>query len=113
MTALCAALLREGHLEKVRHIFGHSKKNHSTELAFDPSTLDTRVSDFERQDWSTSEFGNLLERDEDPERPGNLPTPRGTGLVTRGKAEADHGTDAVDRRSRTGLVVYLNSPPTC
>ena len=78
----------------------------------DPSVPDMGMSDFERQDWNTSKFAHLLERDEESERPSHLPTLIGTGFEIRRKSDANHAADVVARRSRTGLVVYLNSSPT-
>ena len=103
---------REDHLEKVRHIFGHSNNHHNTELALDPSAPDICKSDFERQNWTNSEFRHLLEKDEEPERPENMPVPRGIGLTIRRKADADHAVGAATRRIRTGSIVHLNSSLT-
>ena len=64
-------------------------------------------------DWNTSEFRNLLEIDEEPERPANLPDPRGVGLMIHRKICADHVVEIVTRRSRKGFTVYLNIFPTC
>ena len=40
-----------------------------------------------------------------------MPEPRGQGFVMRAKVDADHASDTVTRRSRTGFLVYLNSAP--
>ena len=42
------------------------------------------------------------------EFPANMPEPRGHGFIMRAKVEADHAADTVSRRSRTGLLIYLN-----
>ena len=34
--------------------------------------------------------------------------PRCHGFIMRAKVDADHASDAVSRRSRTGLLIYLN-----
>ena len=38
-----------------------------------------------------------------------MPEPRGHGFIMRAKVDADHASDTVSRRSRTGLLIYLNS----
>ena len=42
------------------------------------------------------------------EFPGIMPEPRGHGFIMRAKVDADHASDTVSRRSRTGLLIYLN-----
>jgi hypothetical protein len=43
------------------------------------------------------------------ELPPNMPEPRGQGFVIRAKMDADHSSDSVARRSRTGFLVWINS----
>jgi hypothetical protein len=100
------ALPREGHLQQVFHVFGYLKKYHNTEMVFDPSDPVIDESQFERKDWSTSEFGVS---DEEETLPPNMPEPRGSGFIIRAKVDADHASDTVTRRSRTGMLVYLNN----
>eukprot|EP00957_Ditylum_brightwellii_P087311 6645632-Ditylum_brightwellii.AAC.1 len=51
------AMLREGHLNHVLNIFAHLRKYHNTELFYDPSDPMDDEFDFERKDWTASEFG--------------------------------------------------------
>lgn len=102
------ALPREGHLEQVLHIFAYLKKYHNTELVFDPSDPVVDEGEFERKDWTASEFGHIQGKEEVPD---NMPEPRGMGFVMRAKVDADHASDSVTRRSRTGFLVYLNCAP--
>jgi len=104
------ALPREGHLEQLCRIFGYLKKYHNTELVFDPSDPVINMQDFERQDWSSSEFGHLESKSPKEVHP-KMPRPRGAGFTIRGKVDADHASDTVTRRSRTGFIVYLNCAP--
>ena len=53
----------------------------------------------------SGEFGHVDGQEELPER---MPEPRGLGVTTRMKVDADHASDTVTRRSRTGFLVYLN-----
>ena len=99
------ALPRHGHLEQVLHIFSYLKKYHNAELVFDPSYPVINEAAFERKDWSTSEFGHL---DLKEELPPSAPQSRGKGFIIRAYVDADHATDTVTRRSRTGFIVYCN-----
>ena len=38
-----------------------------------------------------------------------MPQPKGFGFIIRAKVDADHASDTVTRRSRTGFLVYINS----
>ena len=102
------AMPRVGHLQKVLHIFAHLKSKHNAELVFDPSVPEINHSEFEKQDWTTSEFGHVNDKEE---LPPNMPQPRGFGFVIHAKVDADHASDSVSRRSRTGFIVYINSAP--
>ena len=102
------ALPREGHFEQVLHIFSYLKKHHNAEMVFDPSDPDIHESDFERRDWTSSEFGHI---DGEEVMPPNMPEPRGQGFTVSAKVDADHASDSVTRRSRTGFLVYVQSAP--
>jgi hypothetical protein len=102
------ALPREGHLHQLFQIFGHLKKYHNTEMVYDPSDPVIDESAFELKDWTSSEFGHLQGKEE---LPPNMPEPRGQGFVINAKVDADHASDTVTRRSRTGFIVYLNCAP--
>jgi hypothetical protein len=99
------AMPREGQLLALFHIFSYLKKYHNTELVFDPSDPVIDESEFERKDWTSSEFGHI---DGEEELPRNMPEPRGQGFKIRAKVDADHASDTVTRRSRTGFLVFLN-----
>ena len=66
------ALPREGHLEQVFHIFAYLKKYHNTEIVYDPSDPCVETSNFERKDWTSSEFGHISGHEE---LPPNMPEP--------------------------------------
>ena len=100
------ALPRSGHLKQLYHMFAYLKKNHNSELVFDPSDPEIDASSFERQDWVSTEFGNLTEI-----LPDNAPAPRGQGFRMKAYVDADHAGDVITRRSRTGFLVYLNMAP--
>lgn len=99
------AMPREGHFEAVLHIFSYLKKYHNTEMVFDPSDPVVDEAQFELRDWTTSEFGHI---EGEEVLPPKMPEPRGLGFVMRAKVDADHASDTVTRRSRTGYLVFLN-----
>ena len=103
-------LPREGHLKQVLHMFAYLRNYPNTEMVFDPSDPVLNEGDFERKDWTSSEFGHIQGQEE---LPPNAPEPRGFGFTMRGKVDADHAGDVVTRRSRTGFLVYLNCAPIC
>ena len=100
------AMPREGHFRAVLQIFAYIEKYHNTELVFDPSEPILDESAFQRKHWTSSEFGHI---DGKEVLPHNMPQPRGLGFMLRAKVDADHATDTVSRRSRTGFLVFLNS----
>ena len=101
------ALPRQGHLEQLYHIFAYLKRNHNSEMIFDPSNPVVDESLFARRDWTATEFGLKTEE----ELPTNMPQARGMGFVMRSFVDADHAGDSITRKSRTGFLVYLNSAP--
>ena len=101
------AMPRSGHLYQVYHIFTYLKKHHNTELVFDPTVPDIKRSDFQRRDWTTSEVAFVGKES----LPSNRPPERGLGFVMVAYVDADHATDSVTRRSRTGFIIYLNKSP--
>ena len=58
----------------------------------------------------SSEFGHIQGVEELPPK---APAPRGFGFTMTARVDADHASDTVSRRSRTGFVVYLNSSLVC
>ena len=99
------ALPRKGHMEQVMQIFGYLRKYHNAELVFDPSDALIDEQDFDRKDWAFSEFGHVEGKED---LPPNMPESRGLGFTIVAKVDADHTSDTVTRRSRTGILVYLN-----
>ena len=97
----------EGHLQQLFHMFAYLKQNHNSEMIFDPSDPVIDESLFDRKDWTASEFGLSLEE----LLPKNMSQPCGMGFVMRSYIDADHASDFITCRSRTGLLLYLNYAP--
>jgi hypothetical protein len=76
-------------------------------MIFDPTDPVIDLLAFKRKDWTTSEMSQCPEE----VLPDKLPTPRGLGLTMRPFVDADHATDSMTRKSRTGILVYLNDAP--
>ena len=89
------ALPRIGHLNQLFHIFAYLKKNHNSELVFDPFDPNLDMSLFERRDWASSEFGHLVRGEE---LPPNAPEAIGKVFVISGYVDANHATDMMTRR---------------
>ena len=68
------AMPREGHLEKLFHIFVYLKCKHRAWMVFDPTYLSIDNDDFHRHDWE-KHYGELMEV-----IPKNAPSPRGKGF---------------------------------
>ena len=75
-------------------------------MVFDPSDPVIDESKYQKQDWTSSEFGHLQGKQE---LPPNMTQPRWLGFTVKAKVDADHASDTVTRRSRTGFLVYINS----
>jgi hypothetical protein len=84
------------------------KKYHNAKIVYDPSDPCIVESAFELKDWTLSEFGHLQGKEE---LPPNMLEPQGQGFVISAKVDADHASDTVTERSRTGFFVYLNCAP--
>ena len=54
------AMPGQGHLEALYHIFGYLKAHHNGEMPFDPSYPEIDTSQFVRQDWSKTVYGNKI-----------------------------------------------------
>ena len=97
------ALPRLGHLKEALHIFAYLKSHQNAELVFNSSLPNIDYHEFEEQDWTTSEFGNLQGKEQIPPA---MPQLRGVGFTA--KVDADHAANTVTRQSRMGFLVYLN-----
>jgi len=102
------ALPREGHLKELYHIFVYLKAPSNAEMVFDPTPIEPDKTLFECQDWSYSTYGYESLKEE---LPSDMPVPHGQSMVMRVFVDDDHAGYQVTRRSRTGLIVFLNNAP--
>ena len=105
MLASHLALPRRGHLEAVFHIYAYLKIKHNSTMVFDPTYPEVNMGDFKQCDWEE------LYPDAKELIPLNAPDPRGNDVDLRMYVDSDHAGDRVNRRSRTGYFIYLNSAP--
>ena len=96
------AMPQEGHMEQVLQIFAYLCKYHNMELVYDLSNQVINLSNFERQDWTLSEFGHI---DGVEELPPKMSEPHGMGFMICAKVDAHHASDSMMRQSRTGFLV--------
>ena len=97
---------RIGHLQQVFRMFAFLKVKHNGVMVFDPTVPAIDESQFAREDWSATAYGECRE-----EIPPNAPSPRGIGFTMRAFVDSDHAGDVATRRSRTGFFIFLNSAP--
>ena len=94
---------REGHLEAALHIMGYLKQKHNTRLVFDPTIPDINLSQFPKYDW-TEFYGDIKEA-----LPPDMPEPLGKEIDLRMMVDSDHAGDKATRRSRSGILIFMNN----
>ena len=99
------ALPREGHLEQALHIVGYLKSHKKLRLLFDPAYPKVREKWFTKYDW----YDFYKEAKE--AIPSNMPEPRGLGVTITAFVDANHAGDSTDRRSQTGVLIFVNKAP--
>jgi len=99
------ALPHEGHLTAVFHIFSYLKTKGNARLVLDPTYAAFDYDAFPQQDW------NEFYGDAPKHIPSNAPPPMGRPVEVRCYVDADHAGDMLTRKSRTGIVIFLNLAP--
>ena len=99
------ALPREGHLEQVIHMFGYLKAHKKFRLLFDSDHPQISLNRFKSYDWFD------FYRDAKEAIPSNMPEPRGHPMSTSAFVDADLAGDKKNRRSQTGVLIFLNKAP--
>jgi len=101
MMASFQAAPRKGHLDAVFHIFAFLKKHPKAKLIFDSSRA-PHIPVPDKPQWS--DF-----YDATPESlPPGAPPPLGESVQTTTFADSSFASDQVSRRSRTGVMLYVN-----
>ena len=99
------AMPREGHLEQVLHIFGYLKSHKKMRILFDPAYPQINENWFKRYDWHD------FYRDAKEAIPPNMPEARGRTVIISCFVDANHAGNTVNRRSQTGVLVFVNKAP--
>jgi hypothetical protein len=95
---------REGHLDQVFHIFGYLKVHGRSKVVFDDTFISWKDK-FTQCDWQD------FYPDAKEPIPGNMPEPRGKEVQLNAFVDADHAGNQVTRRSRTGVLIFVNKAP--
>ena len=99
------ALPREGHLEQLLHIMGYLKEHKKMRLLFDSSYPKVVEGWFKEYDWFD------FYRDAKEAIPPNMPEARGHDVIMTCFVDANHGGNLKDRKSQTGVLIFLNKAP--
>jgi len=99
------ALPRDGHLEQLLHIVGYLKKNKKMKILFDSSYPKVNEKWFQDYDWFD------FYRNAEEAIPPNMPEARGHDVTITCFVDANHAGNQKDRRSQTGILIFLNKAP--
>ena len=99
------AMPREGHLEAALHIVGYLKSHKKLRLLYDSSYPKISEKWFKRYDWHD------FYRDAKEAIPPNMPEARGKYVNMTCFVDANHAGNVKDRRSQTGILIFINKAP--
>jgi hypothetical protein len=104
---------RTGHLHQTLHIFKYLKDHSRSKVVFDPSYVDINDNDLppEARALERAKFMAELYPDAVEDIPQNAPAPRGKPVQISCFVDSDHGGDSITRRSRTGILIFINRAP--
>ena len=99
------ALPREGHLEQAIHIVGYLKSHKKLRLMFDSGYPKVKEKWFQSYDWHD------FYREAKESIPPNMPEARGNDVIITTFVDANHAGDRSDRKSQTGILIFVNKAP--
>ena len=99
------ALPCKGHLEQLFHVIGYLKAHPKFKIMFDSGYPRVNNKWFTTYDWEGFYCGAK------EAIPPNMPEPRGLMVSTSAFVDADLAGDKIDRRSMTGLLLFINKAP--
>ena len=104
LAAYCAAP-RKGHLEAVIHMFAYLKGHAKSQLVFNSDTV-------LHSEPSTLDWSDFYKDAQDTVPRPDMPEPLGEPVQLNVFVDSDHaGGDTVTRRSRTGVIIFVNKAP--
>ena len=101
---------RTGHLVQALHIFKYLDIHKSNELAFNPEYVEPMVHQNDVKE--NTQLMKKMYPDAVEDLPPNAPEPRGRPVEMSCFVDSDHAGDTITRRSKTGIILYLNKAPT-
>ena len=99
------ALPREGHLEQVLNIMGYLKSHKKMRMLYDCGCPRVNERWFTNYDWFDF-YRNAKEA-----IPPNMPEARGLAVLVTCFVDANHGGNLKDRKSQTGILIFINKAP--
>jgi Reverse transcriptase (RNA-dependent DNA polymerase) len=99
------AALRQGHLEQAFNIFSYLDSHQQSRLVFDGRDMPVDETRFNQVDWPQ------YYPDDVEAIPPNMPQPLGKGVTVTCYCDADHTGCRMTRRSRTGILIYVQNSP--
>ena len=87
------------------HIFAFLKNKPKLTIAFDPRHPFITEDRFKKCDWEDTYPGA------EEDIPTDLPPPLGNDVTTTCFVDASHGSNLLNRRSQTGIIIFLNRAP--
>ena len=102
LSSYCASP-RQGHLDAVCHIYAYLNTHQRSKIVFDPSYV--KHIPQAKPDW-TDFYKDIKEQ-----MPHDMPEALGKEVEITCFVDSDHAGDIVTRRSRTGVLIYLNKSP--
>ncbi len=113
LLSTCLANPRTGHLHQALHMFKYLKDHNSSKIVFDPryaNITDDHLPREQQADYKAMYMKELYP-DAVEDIPKNAPKPLGRPVQISVFVDADHAGDKITRRSRTGILLYLNKAP--
>ena len=104
---------RFGYLHQALYVFKYLKDHNRSKVVFDPAYVGINDNHLPMDDRASTKatFMHELYPDAVEYRPKNAPKPRGRQVQITCFVDADHAGDKITRRSRTGILIYVNKSP--
>lgn len=104
---------RQGHLEQALHIFHYLEHHQRSGIVLDPAYYQLDLSGEDPAD-STERRAEVMKElypDAEEDIPPDAPKPLGKSVQVNLFVDANHAGDTITRRSRTGIIIFLNMAP--
>jgi hypothetical protein len=99
-------LPRQGHLERLKRIYGYIKKNPDGAIRYRTNIPDQGNGQPVQHDWTSTVYGNAQE-----ELPSDMPAPKGMVMRIKTYQDAKLYHDLVNGRSMSGIIHLVNQTP--